>query len=67
MELIPILEQRIEVIGREVMALVANQGISLTEKNRMMKPLIDEKQVLERTLNELKTIKTTDYSGRCGG
>ena len=67
MELIPIIEQRIEVIGREVMSLVENQSISLTEKNQQMKPLIDEKQVLERTLKELQTIKVTDYSGRCTG
>ena len=67
MELIPIIEQRIDAIGREVMSLVENQQISLTQKNREMKPLIDEKQVLERTVKELRTIKDTDYSGRCGG
>ena len=67
MELIGILEQRIDTIGREVMALVENQGISLTQKNQKMKPLIDEKQVLERAVAELNAIKSTDYSGRCSG
>lgn len=67
MEITEAIQIRIETIGREVMALVENRQISLTEKNRMMKPLVEEKQLLERTLRELHIIRTTDYSGRCGG
>ena len=61
------IETRLKEIEAEVMALVANQQISLTQKNQQMKPLIDEKNVLERTIKELQTIRSTDYSGRCGG
>lgn len=61
------IQARIEAISTDVMALVADQGLSLTEKNRRMKPLIDEKQVLEKTLTELTVIKQTDYSGKCSG
>jgi len=61
------IKTRLKEIEAEVMALVANQQISLTRKNQQMKPLIDEKNLLERTLKELQTIQATDYSGRCGG
>lgn len=61
------IETRLKTIEKEVMELVNNRQLSLTEKNRKMKPLIDEKQLLERTLAELHAIRTTDYSGRCSG
>lgn len=59
--------ERIDTIGQEVMTLVEDQTISLTEKNQKMKPLIDEKKVLETAQAELAAIATRDYSGRCSG
>ncbi len=61
------IEARLSVINGEVMALVENQKLSLTEKNKQMKPLIDEKKVLEQTLEALRVIEQTDYAGRCSG
>ena len=67
MQIIEAIQARIDAISSEVMALVDDQRLSLTEKNRRMKPLIEEKKVLERTLNELSLIAQTDYSGKCSG
>lgn len=58
---------RLEEIRDEVMALVENQSISLTQKNALMQPLVEEKKVMEHTLVYLEKIKNTDYKGLCGG
>lgn len=67
MQIIEIIKQRVETIKREVMTCVEDQQISLTQKNQKMKPLIDEKNVLEKAISELEVIQKTDYSGRCSG
>lgn len=65
MQIINIIKDRIEEINKIIISLVENQTISLTEKNKLMKPLIDEKKVLEETLLKLQEIKATNYSGKC--
>ena len=67
MKMIEILNNRIEEIRVEVMKLVDNQSISLTEKNSLMQPLVEEKKVMEHTLVYLEKIKNTNYKGLCGG
>jgi hypothetical protein len=67
MKMIEILNNRIEEIRGEVMALVENQSLSLIEKNTAMQPLVEEKKVLEHTLVYLEKIKNTTYKGLCGG
>ena len=67
MKMIEILNNRLEEIRVEVMALVDNQKISLTEKNSLMQPLVEEKKVMEHTLVYLEKIKNTNYKGLCGG
>lgn len=67
MKMIEILNNRIEEIRREVLALVENQSLSLIDKNTAMQPLVEEKKVLEHTLVYLEKIKNTNYKGLCGG
>ena len=66
-KMINITKERLEEIKAEVMALVENQKLSLTEKNMLMQPLVEEKKVLENTLASLEKIKNTNYKGFCGG
>jgi hypothetical protein len=61
------INQRLDDIKDEVLALVDNQKISLTNKNVLMQPLVEEKKVLEHTLVYLEKIKNTNYRGLCGG
>jgi adenine-specific DNA methylase len=67
MKMIEVLNNRIEEIREEVMKLVDNQKISLTQKNALMQPLVEEKKVMEHTLVYLEKIKNTNYKGLCGG
>jgi hypothetical protein len=67
MKMIEVLEARLVDIRDEVLALVENQSLSLTDKNMKMQPLVEEKKVLEHTLVYLYKIKNTNYKGLCGG
>jgi hypothetical protein len=67
MKMITILNDRIDEIKDEVLTLVDNQKINLTNKNALMQPLVEEKKVLEHTLVYLEKIKNTNYKGLCGG
>lgn len=67
MKMINIINERLEEIKTEVMALVENESLSLTLKNQQMQPLVEEKKVLEHTLVYLERIKNTDYKGLCQG
>lgn len=67
MKMIEVLNNRLDEIRVEVMALVDNQKISLTQKNALMQPLVEEKKVMEHTLVYLEKIKNTNYKGLCGG
>ena len=59
------IKNRLKEIDKGVMSLLEDQLMSLTEKNKLMKPLVDEKKVLENTQKELEIIKNKDYSGTC--
>jgi len=65
MKMIEAINNRIKEIEVEVLAAVDNQKLSLTEKNILMEPLVEEKKVLEHTLAYLEKIKNTDYKGKC--
>jgi len=67
MKMIKVLNDRLDEIRVEVLELVDNQKISLTQKNTLMQPLVEEKKVLEHTLVYLQKIKDTNYKGLCGG
>ena len=67
MKMINIINNRNKEIGDEIMELVENQKLSLTEKNQLMQPLVEEKKVLDHTLVYLEKIKNTNYQGLCQG
>ena len=67
MKIINIINLRLDEIRVEVLALVDNQKLSLTDKNALMQPLVEEKKVLDHTLVYLEKIKNTNYQGLCGG
>jgi hypothetical protein len=67
MKMIHIINSRLDEIRDEVIALVDNQQLSLTRKNSLMQPLVEEKKVMEHTLVYLEKIKNTDYKGLCQG
>ena len=67
MKMINIINDRLKEIREEVLSLVDNQQISLTDKNALMQPLVEEKKVLDHTLVYLDKIKNTNYKGLCGG
>ena len=67
MKSINVINKRLDEIKDEVMALVDDQSLSLTDKNIQMQPLVEEKKVLEHTLVYLEKIKNTDYKGLCQG
>ena len=67
MKMINIINNRLEELKSEVMALVDDTKLSLTDKNQQMQPLVEEKKVLEHTLVYLEKIKNTNYKGLCGG
>ncbi len=67
MKMIEIINDRIQQIDTEVLTAVDNQKLSLTKKNIIMQPLVEEKKVLEHTLVYLEKIKNTEYKGLCGG
>ncbi|MEA2017182.1 MAG: hypothetical protein U9N59_01930 [Campylobacterota bacterium] len=67
MKMIKIINERLVEIRAEVLALVDNQSISLTDKNALMQPLVEEKKVMEHTLVYLEKIDNTNYKGLCGG
>ncbi len=67
MKMIKIINERLVEIRVEVLALVDDQSISLTQKNALMQPLVEEKKVMEHTLVYLEKIRDTNYKGLCGG
>ena len=67
MKSIIMINNRLDELKKEVMDYVDNQKISLTDKNILMQPLVEEKKVLEHTLVYLEKIKNTDYKGLCQG
>ena len=50
----------------KIMAIVEDQTISLTEKNRLMEPIADQKKVLVYTKEALLKIKDKKYEAKCG-
>ena len=67
MKMIDVINKRLDEIRDEVLSLVNNQSMNLTDKNSLMQPLVEEKKVLEHTLVYLEKIKNTNYKGLCGG
>ncbi len=53
-------------LEKEILDIVEVQTISLTEKNRLMEPIADQKKVLVYTKEALLKIKNKKYEAKCG-
>lgn len=53
-------------LEKDIMAIVSDQKIPLTEKNKLMEPIADQKKVLVYTKSALENIKNKEYTAGCG-
>lgn len=53
-------------LERDILEIVSDQKIPLTEKNRLMEPIADQKKVLVYTKSALENIKNKEYTAGCG-
>ena len=53
-------------LEKEMLKIVENQSIPLAQKNKLMKPIADQKKVLINTKKELIAIKNKKYEAKCG-
>lgn len=65
MNMIEIIKKRQEEIKTEILKTIENESFSLTQKNLIMQPLVDENKVLIEALDKLQKIKETNYFGLC--
>ena len=52
-------------LEKEIMTIVNDQSIAMTEKNRLMQPIVDQKKVLLQTKKSLQDIKNKNYEAQC--
>ena len=57
MKTITFIEDALKSLDDEVQALLMNMSISLTEKDDLMLPLLQQKRVLDQTLEDLKYLE----------
>lgn len=57
MKSITFIEDALKSLDEEVQALLMNMSISLTEKDDLMLPLLQQKRVLDQTLEDLKYLE----------
>jgi len=60
------IDDYLKELENEIMTIVADQKIPLTEKNRLMEPIADQKKVLVYTKSALENIKNKEYKAECG-
>ncbi len=53
-------------LEKDIMDIVSDQKIPLTEKNKLMEPIADQKKVLVYTKSALENIKNKEYKAECG-
>ncbi len=52
-------------LENEILKIVANQSMPLTEKNSLMEPIADQKKILIYTKEALLKIKNKKYEAKC--
>ncbi len=65
-KIINCIDSYLKDLENDIMGIVNDQTISLTEKNRLMEPIADQKKVLVYTKEALIKIKNTKYEAKCG-
>jgi hypothetical protein len=53
-------------LQKDILHIVEDQSIPLTEKNRLMEPIADQKKILIYTKESLLKIKNKKYEAKCG-
>ncbi len=53
-------------LEEQMMKIVSDESIPLTEKNKLMAPIADQKKVIVYGMNALEKIKTREYKAECG-
>ncbi len=52
-------------LQKDILNIVEDQSIPLTEKNRLMEPIADQKKILTYTKESLLKIKNKKYEAKC--
>ena len=65
MQTVEILRKRLKELEDEVLKVIENQTISMTEKNTIIEPIVDEKKAILKCISELNSIKDKKYTGKC--
>ena len=65
MNIIEEISKRQEEIKAEILRVVQDQTYSLTQKNLIMQPLVDENKILNEAVEKLNGLKTKNYFGLC--
>jgi len=65
MKTIELLQNRLKELEAEVFEVLKNQTISMTQKNIIMQPIVDEKKAILKCISELNSIKNKSYVGKC--
>ena len=59
------IDSYIKDLESDILKIVENQKIPMTEKNRLMEPIADQKKVLVYTKEALLKIKNRVYEAKC--
>ncbi len=60
------IDEYLKDLEKEMLDIVGDQSIPLSEKNRLMEPIADTKKVLIKTKAALNEIKNKEYIAGCG-
>ncbi len=60
------IDEYLKDLEKEMLRIVDDQSIPLSEKNRLMEPIADTKKVLVQTKAALNEIKNKEYVAGCG-
>ncbi len=60
------MDNYLKELETKMMEIVSNEKIPLTEKNRLMAPIADQKKVIDYGKQALLKIKNKKYEAECG-
>jgi hypothetical protein len=60
------MDNYLKELETKMMEIVSDEKIPLTEKNRLMEPIADQKKVIDYGKQALLKIKNKKYEAKCG-
>ena len=60
------MDDYVKELEEEMMKIVSDEKIPLTEKNKLMAPIADQKKVIDYGKKALLKIKNKTYEAECG-